>query len=99
MQMIWSAALGDACPPLPAPLPPSPPPSSRLHRSPSSPQEKCFSALPAAFVQKVIYFSCCWPVCYLTALPAAPFSPTAVVAHLLAWAVGGPHFLILYNGR
>lgn len=67
MQMIWSAAQGDVSPPPPALLPPSPPQS--LHLSlPCSPfaSGEMLSALPAAFVQKVIYFSCCSPACYFS---------------------------------
>lgn len=72
MQMIWSAAQGDASPPTPptttssAP-PPSPPQSLHLSLpfSPSASGEM-LSALPAAFVQKVIYFSCCSPACYFS---------------------------------
>lgn len=72
MQMIWSAAQGDVSPPTPATTttsapPPSPPQS--LHLSlPFSPfaSGEMLSALPAAFVQKVIYFSCCSPSCYFS---------------------------------
>lgn len=63
MQMIWSAAQGDVSP-LP-PLPSSISPSLSLI-APLSLRRNAF-CFAAAFVQKVIYFSCCLLACYFTA--------------------------------